>query len=205
MFSSNKRWWRLRAFSFIGRRTREPSHRPPTDGQVAIEGFEGIVKNITGNNYLTFTKEEIPVEGRGQNRALHVSVKCMDHIVAKVLVDNGSSLNVMPKSTLNKLPFNVPYLKPSSMIVWAFDGTRQNVVGEIDLPIQIGPHACQVTFQVMDQSGLQLSIGLAMDSLGWGGPFDSLSKAEVRGGGALGHRLEGRGYSSKLPFFYAIC
>ena len=74
----------------------------------------------------------------------------MDHIVAKVLVDNGSSLNVMPKSTLNKLPFNVPYLKPSSMIVWAFDGTRQNVVGEIDLPIQIGPHACQVTFQVMD-------------------------------------------------------
>ena len=74
----------------------------------------------------------------------------MDHIVAKVLVDNGSSLNVMPKSTLNKLPFNVSHLRPSSMIVRDFDGTRRNVIGEIDLPVQIGPHPFYITFQVMD-------------------------------------------------------
>ena len=29
-------------------------------------------------------EEEIPVEGKGHNKALHVSVKCMDHVVAKV-------------------------------------------------------------------------------------------------------------------------
>jgi len=74
----------------------------------------------------------------------------MDHIVTRVLVDNGSSLNVMPKSTLNKLPFNVSHLRLSSMIVQAFDGTRRNVIGEIDLPVQIGPHICHITFQVMD-------------------------------------------------------
>ena len=51
-----------------------------------MEGFEGIVSNITTNNYLTFTEEEIPVEGWGHNRALHMSVKCINHIVAKVLV-----------------------------------------------------------------------------------------------------------------------
>ena len=84
---------------------------------ISVEGFEGIVNNITANNYLTFAEEEIPVEGRGHNRALHVSVKCMDHIMAKVLIDNGSSLNVMPKSTLEKLPFNAFHLKPSSMVV----------------------------------------------------------------------------------------
>ena len=115
-----------------------------------MEGFEGIVNNITTNNYLTFTEEEIPIEGRGHNRALHMSVKCMDHIVAKVLVETGSSLNVIPKSMLRKLPFNASHLRPSSMIVQAIDGTRRNVIGEIDLPIQIGPQACQVTFQVMD-------------------------------------------------------
>ena len=90
---------------------------------ISVEGFEGIVNNITANNYLTFVEEEIPVEGRGHNRALHVSVKCMDHIVAKVLIDNNSSCNVMPKSTLDKLPFNASHLRPSAMIVWAFDGT----------------------------------------------------------------------------------
>jgi len=117
---------------------------------ISMEGFRGIVNNITTNNYLTFTDKEIPIKGRGHKRTLHMSVKCLDHIVAKVLIDNGSSLNVMPKATLDKLPFNTLHLRPSSMVVRAFDGSRQDVRGEIDLPIQIGPHICQITFQVMD-------------------------------------------------------
>ena len=64
--------------------------------------------------------------------------------MAKVLIDNGSSLNVMRKSTLEKLLFKASHLKPSSMVVRAFDGTRREVRGEIDLPVQIGPHTCQV-------------------------------------------------------------
>ena len=115
-----------------------------------MEGFGGIINNITANNYLTFADEEIPVEGWGHNKALHVSAKWLDHIMAKVFIDNSSSLNVMPKSTLDKLPFNASHLKPSSMVVRAFDGSRWDVRGEIDLPIQIGPHICQITFQVMD-------------------------------------------------------
>jgi len=107
---------------------------------------DNIISNITTNSYLTFVEEEIPVEGQGHNRALHVSIKCMDHIMTKVLIDNRSSLNVMPKSTLNKLPFNVSHLRLSSMIEQAFDGTRKNVIGEIDLPVQIGSHTCQITF-----------------------------------------------------------
>ena len=90
---------------------------------ISVEGFEGIVNNIIANNYLTFADEEILVEGMGHNKALHVSVKCMDQIVAKVLIDNGSSLNVMPKTTLDKLPFDVSHMRPSSMVVRAFDGS----------------------------------------------------------------------------------
>ena len=109
---------------------------------ISVKDFEGIAKNITANNYLTFAEEEIPAEGRGHNRALPVSVKCMDHVMAKVLIDNGSSLNVMPKSTLEKLPFNASHLRPSAMIVRAFDGSHREVRGEIDLPVQVGPHTC---------------------------------------------------------------
>jgi len=116
----------------------------------SVEGFGGIINNIMTNNYVTFANEEIPVEGRGRNRALHVSIKCLDHIVAKVLIDNGSSLSVMPKATLDKMPFNASHPRPSSMVVRAFDDSCRYVRGEIDLPIQIGPHICQITFQVMD-------------------------------------------------------
>ena len=119
---------------------------------ISVEGFEGIVNNISANNYLTFANEEMAVEGRGHNKALHVSAKCMDHIVVKVLIDNDSSLNVMPKMTLDKLPFDASHMRPSSMVVRAFDGSRYDVRGEIDLPIQIGQHMCQITFQVMDIS-----------------------------------------------------
>ena len=115
-----------------------------------MEGFEGIVNHITTNNYIAFAEEEIPVEGRGHNKALHVSVRCMDHVVATVLIDKGSSLNVMPKTTLEKLPFSASRLKLSSMVVRGFDGSQREVMGEIDIPIQIGPHTGNAVVQVVD-------------------------------------------------------
>ena len=36
---------------------------------ISVEGFRGIINNITTNNYLAFANEEIHVEGRGHNRA----------------------------------------------------------------------------------------------------------------------------------------
>ena len=90
---------------------------------IFVEGFGGLVNNITANNYLAFDNNITA------NKALHVSVKCMDHVMAKVLIDNGSSLNVMPKSTLEKLLFNASHLRPNSIY-----GSRGGVFGN-DLPI----------------------------------------------------------------------
>jgi len=106
---------------------------------LSLDKFEGIVSHIMANDYLTFTEEEIPIKGRGHNKALHISVKCMDYVLARVLIDNDSSLNVMPKATLDKLPRERSHMHPSSMIVRAFDGSRREVIGEIEFPIQVGP------------------------------------------------------------------
>ncbi|XP_073224765.1 uncharacterized protein [Cicer arietinum] len=62
-----------------------------------------VVGNITANSGLSSSDVELPVEGMEYNKALHISVRCHDHILARLLVDNGSLLNVMPKSTLSKL------------------------------------------------------------------------------------------------------
>ena len=112
----------------------------------------------------------------------------MDHVVAKVLIDNGSSLNVMPKTTLEKLPFNASRLKPSSIVVRAFDGSQREVMGEIDIPIQIGPYTCNVVFQVMDIN-----------------PFDASPEIEIRGWWTLGDSVGRRGYVGKLPLLSTIC
>ena len=95
---------------------------------ISLDKFEGIVSHITANNYLTFTEDELPPEGRGHNKALHISVKCMNHFISRVLIDNGSSLNVMPKSILNKLPSDGIHLRPSTTVVRAFDGRGKSLV-----------------------------------------------------------------------------
>ncbi|XP_027368345.1 uncharacterized protein LOC113874309 [Abrus precatorius] len=94
---------------------------------ITTDKFGGIIGNIVSNNYLTFANDEVPAEGMGHNKALHISVKCQDHIIARVFIDNGSSLNVMPKATLSKLPCDGLHMKPSAIIIRAFDGTRREV------------------------------------------------------------------------------
>ncbi|XP_070030531.1 uncharacterized protein [Nicotiana sylvestris] len=54
-------------------------------------------------NRVTFSDEELPVEGTEHNTALYLMVKCEDSVVTLVLVDNGSSANICPLSTLSKL------------------------------------------------------------------------------------------------------
>ncbi|XP_050890365.1 uncharacterized protein LOC127095765 [Lathyrus oleraceus] len=89
---------------------------------ITVDQFDGVVANITACNTLSFSAEELPEDGQNHNRALHISVKCKDDALARVLVDTGSSLNTMPKRTLAKLSYQGPAMKPSALVVKAFDG-----------------------------------------------------------------------------------
>ncbi|XP_057948187.1 uncharacterized protein LOC131143834 [Malania oleifera] len=116
---------------------------------ISIDNFNHVIGGLTATNYITFADEEIPVEGQGHNQALHVSAKCRDHMIAQVLIDNGSSLNVMPMMTLQKLPVDPSYIRQNNLTVRAFDGTRRESVGSIEIPMQIGLVTFEITFQVM--------------------------------------------------------
>ncbi|RDX89641.1 hypothetical protein CR513_28605, partial [Mucuna pruriens] len=99
--------------------------------------FEGIINNITTSCHLSFSEEEVPIEVW----KLHDS---------EVLKDNGSSLNVMLKTMLDKLYSPGIILRNSPVVVRAFDGSKREVMGEITLPICIGPTTFDITFQEMD-------------------------------------------------------
>ena len=57
-----------------------------------------------------------------------------------MLVDTGSSLNISPQTTLSRLSHQGAPMRPSGVIVKVFDGSRKTIIGEVDLPIIIGPH-----------------------------------------------------------------
>ncbi|XP_050908890.1 uncharacterized protein LOC127122628 [Lathyrus oleraceus] len=118
--------------------------------EITVNQFEGVVANIASKGCLGFCDDELPPEGKNHKKALHISIECADTIMFRVLVDTGSSLNVLPKISLTKLTIEGLLMKPSALIVRAFDGSRRSVVGEVDLPIKIGPYTFFATFYVMD-------------------------------------------------------
>ncbi|PKI30903.1 hypothetical protein CRG98_048706, partial [Punica granatum] len=52
------------------------------------------------------------------------------------MIDNGSALNVCPVSTLKHMNVDFNRIRPSKTAVRAFDGSRMEVNGEIDLVIE---------------------------------------------------------------------
>ena len=70
--------------------------------------------------------------------------------MAHVLMDTGSFLNVLPKGALDRLDCDGLVLKPSDIVVRAFDGSKRMVHGEVDLPIKVWSQVFNSTFYVID-------------------------------------------------------
>lgn len=72
---------------------------------------------------------------RNHNKALHISIECVDTILSRVLMDIGPSLNMPSRSSLTKLNIEGLVMKPSELVVRVFVGSRRTMIGEVDLPI----------------------------------------------------------------------
>ena len=88
--------------------------------------------------------------GKNHNKALHISIECKGTTLAHVLVDTGSSLNVLPKGALDRLDCEELVLKLSDIVVRAFDGSKRMVHREVDLLIKVESQVFNSTFYVMD-------------------------------------------------------
>ena len=78
--------------------------------------------SLTADNRLGFSDAGLTPKGRKHNDSLHVSIECSGTTMAHVLVDTGSSLNILPKKALDRLDCEGLILKPSNIVVRAYDG-----------------------------------------------------------------------------------
>ena len=111
--------------------------------------FEGMVSLVLATNQVSFFDDELPLEGRDHTLAMHIVVKCEDMIFIKVLIDNGSSLNVYLMATHECLKVDMSLIRPTTTIIRAFDGIHREVQGKIELMIEIGLRFFMVNFQVI--------------------------------------------------------
>ncbi|XP_070025952.1 uncharacterized protein [Nicotiana sylvestris] len=70
--------------------------------------------------------------------------------IGRVLVDNGSSANICPLSTLQKLKIGTKRIHLNSVCVRGFDGGDKDSVGDVMLELSIGPVEFTMEFQVLD-------------------------------------------------------
>ncbi|XP_070005323.1 uncharacterized protein [Nicotiana sylvestris] len=77
-------------------------------------------------------------------------MKVQDYSIVEVLVDNGSSANICPLSTLQKLKIGTERIHLNSVCVRGFDGGGKYSVGDIMLELSIGPVEFTMEFQVLD-------------------------------------------------------
>ena len=53
-----------------------------------------MVSLVLATNQVSFSDDDLPLEGRDHTLAMHIIIKCEDMIFARVLINNGSALNV---------------------------------------------------------------------------------------------------------------
>ena len=102
---------------------------------ITQQTMEHLVGRIQATNYLYFTKDEL--DARGHNKPLYIIVRCQDCIIGKVLVDNSSTLNVLPKHMLDEILLDPTHKLPSTMTAKAYDGYPRQVVGAIKIELFI--------------------------------------------------------------------
>ncbi|XP_070015896.1 uncharacterized protein LOC142174268 [Nicotiana tabacum] len=119
-------------------------------GKITVSHLENISNKIFEFNWITFSDDDLPLEDIEHNRALYLIVKYEDSVVTRVLVDNGSSANICPLSTLNKLKVDDESIHKNNICVRGFDGRGKDSVDDIMLDLTIGLVEFTMEFQVLD-------------------------------------------------------
>ncbi|KAA0032810.1 uncharacterized protein E5676_scaffold575G00350 [Cucumis melo var. makuwa] len=99
---------------------------------------------------IDFSDEDLLLGSKLHNRPLYVSGYVREQRVDRILVDNGSTVNIMPKSTMRQLGILMEELSNSKLVIQGFNQGSQRVIGMIRLELIIGDLKASALFHVID-------------------------------------------------------
>ncbi|XP_073035360.1 uncharacterized protein [Primulina eburnea] len=120
-----------------------------------LENFE-IYRgaDLPQDTVISFGPEDLRGIVAPHNDALVVTATIANYDVAKIFVDNGSSVNVLFKSTLDQMKVERFEFEPVSTPLYGFSGHAISPLGQIVLPLSLGTDPRRVTkmiaFTVVD-------------------------------------------------------
>ncbi|KAK8940806.1 hypothetical protein KSP39_PZI010808 [Platanthera zijinensis] len=98
---------------------------------------------------VTFDTADLPVTANPFDDAIVVQAAIGDFIVDRILIDTGSSVNLLFKSTFEALRTGKPLLSTEGPL-YGFSGERKEVEGNVTLPVTLGGVTKEIQFKVVD-------------------------------------------------------
>ncbi|KAM2658112.1 hypothetical protein EV1_013416 [Malus domestica] len=95
---------------------------------------------------IHFTDEDLLLGSKPHNRPLFVSGYVREHKVNRMLVDGGSAINIMPKSTMITIGIKVDELSLSRLLIQGFNQGGQRAMGMIGMEMTIGENKSNAKF-----------------------------------------------------------
>ncbi|XP_012830541.1 PREDICTED: uncharacterized protein LOC105951637 [Erythranthe guttata] len=116
----------------------------------AISREEKSQKLATCCTTMTFADEDLLLGSKPHNRPLFVSGLLHEKKVDRMLIDGGSAVNIMPKSTLKQVGIAVEDLTRSRLTIQGFNQEGQRAIGMVRLDLTIGELTASTLFHVID-------------------------------------------------------
>ena len=99
---------------------------------------------------MTFADEDLLLGSKPHNRPLFVSGYTRGERVSRILIDDGSAVNIMPKGTMRRLGISMEELSKSRLVIQGFNQEGQRAIGMIRLDVTIDELKARPLFHVID-------------------------------------------------------
>ncbi|KFK41085.1 hypothetical protein AALP_AA2G084100 [Arabis alpina] len=130
------------------------------DNETAIEAYQcraDVCVNISApakprlsNDPITFNEKDTEGLNQPHNNPLVINLTIYNFNVARVLIDRGSSVDVIFKKTLERMKIHLSTIKGRPKPITGFSGETTMTMGTIRLPVQAGNIKKMVDFIVFD-------------------------------------------------------
>jgi hypothetical protein len=87
---------------------------------------------------IKFTKEDFRLKSTNHKDAMVIDVNIVGWVIGKILVDNGSSADILFLKTFEKMNLTQHMLHPPENPLQCFGGKPIKPVGKVSLPVPFG-------------------------------------------------------------------
>jgi hypothetical protein len=99
---------------------------------------------------INFTRNDLLIGTADHNCPLYIIENCGGQKIGRILVDVGSSINIIPLKTLKTITLDVKNLSDEKVIIHGFNQNSQKALGAITLNLHCESLKALTKFYVID-------------------------------------------------------